>query len=503
MTPNTRRGLPAAAACALLAACMHTPPAAPLEPAATLARFNARTLPGLSGGLPAASAGWDRSQWLSAALQLNPQLGEQRAAVLAAAAAERSAAEHPNPGVELFAEYLTTSAQSTAWLYGVSLDFLLRRPGERARARQQAALQAALAQSELAESIWQVRAALRQALLDAVSARDETALLEALIAQRQALVDSDRARVQLGDLARTQMLADELELARARQRRQQSRTRAADAIARLAAAVGVPSTALASASVRWDDWAAIGALQSASSERWRTEALIGRPQITHALRETLKKTKSVDDAVLKVVSEAFKESAPVRFEGNNYAEEWIKEAKKRGLPNIRSTPDALKELISKQSRTLLTKLGVLTTEELDSRYQVRVERYVKDMLIELHTMREMVDTMIMPAAYAYLGELSHAASQSKSAGIAVIPQITTANQVGELVQELQEHREDLSDVIARAEAMHDDPAKQADLLTSEGADTMAEVRKACDALELLVRDSYWPLPKYREMLFPV
>lgn len=285
MTPNTRRGLPAAAACALLAACMHTPPAAPLEPAATLARFNARTLPGLSGGLPAASAGWDRSQWLSAALQLNPQLGEQRAAVLAAAAAERSAAEHPNPGVELFAEYLTASAQSTAWLYGVSLDFLLRRPAERARARQQAALQAALAQSELAESIWQVRAALRRALLDAVSARDETALLEALIAQRQALVDSDRARVQLGDLARTQMLADELELARARQRRQQSRTRAADAVARLAAAVGVPSTALASASVRWDDWAAIGALQSASSERWRTDALIGRPQITHALRE--------------------------------------------------------------------------------------------------------------------------------------------------------------------------------------------------------------------------
>jgi outer membrane protein, heavy metal efflux system len=285
MTPNARRGLSAAAGCALLAACMHTPPAVPLEPATTLAAFNARTLPGDSAGLPAAPAGWDRSQWLSAALQLNPQLGEQRAAVLAAAAAERSAAEHPNPGMELFTEYLTTSAQSGAWLYGVSVDFLLRRPAERARARQQTALQAALAHSELAESIWQVRAALRQALLDAVSARDETALLEALIAERQALVDSDRALVQLGEIARTQMLADELELSRARQRQQQSRTRAADAVVRLAAAVGVPSTALASASVRWDDWAAIDALQSASSERWRTEALIGRPQITHALRE--------------------------------------------------------------------------------------------------------------------------------------------------------------------------------------------------------------------------
>ena len=225
--------------------------------------------------------------------------------------------------------------------------------------------------------------------------------------------------------------------------------------------------------------------------------------ITDALRETLKKTKSVDDAVLKVVREAFKESADVRFEGNNYSEEWVKEAKKRGLPNIRSTPEALKELVSKQSRTLLTKLGVLTKEELESRYHVRVERYVKDMLIELHTMREIVDTMVIPAAYTYLGQLSDAASQSKAAGIAVIPQVTTANQVGELVQELQEFREDLSDVIARAEAMHDDPAKQADLLTSEGADTMAEVRKVCDALELSVADDYWPLPKYREMLFPV
>jgi glutamine synthetase len=226
-------------------------------------------------------------------------------------------------------------------------------------------------------------------------------------------------------------------------------------------------------------------------------------EITDQLRETLKKTKSVDDAVIKVVREAFKESTPVRFEGNNYSEEWVKEAKKRGLPNIRRTPEALKEMVSKQSRALLTKHGVLTKEELESRYHVRVERYVKDMLIELHTMREMVDTLIAPAAYSYLSELSQSAAQSKAAGIAVVPQIATANKVGELVQELQEFREDLSDVIARVEAKHEDPAGQADMLTSEGADTMAEVRKVCDALELVVGDDYWPLPKYREMLFPV
>jgi glutamine synthetase len=226
-------------------------------------------------------------------------------------------------------------------------------------------------------------------------------------------------------------------------------------------------------------------------------------EITDSVREVLKKTKSVDDAVLKVVREVFKETAPIRFEGNNYSEEWVKDAKKRGLPNLRRTPEALKEMISKQSRTLLTKLGVLTKEELESRYHVRVERYVKDILIELHTLREMVDTMVIPAAYNYLSQLTEAAAQAKSAGIAVVPQITTANQVGELVQELQEHREDLSDIIARVEAKHDDASGQAEMLTTEGAATMSEVRKVSDALELIVADDFWPLPKYREMLFPV
>jgi glutamine synthetase len=226
-------------------------------------------------------------------------------------------------------------------------------------------------------------------------------------------------------------------------------------------------------------------------------------EIAQSLRETLKKTKRVDDAVLKVVREVFKETAPIRFEGNNYSEDWVKEAKKRGLPNLRRTPEALKELISKQSRKVFGDLGVLTKEELDSRYHVRVERYVKDMLIELHTLREMVDTMVIPAAYNYLNQLTEAAAQAKAAGIAVVPQIATANQVGELVQELQEHRADLTDIIARVEAKHDDPAGQAEMLTTEGADTMAEVRKVCDALELSVSDDCWPLPKYREMLFPV
>ena len=99
--------------------------------------------------------------------------------------------------------------------------------------------------------------------------------------------------------------------------------------------------------------------------------------------------------------------------------------------------------------------------------------------------------------------LAESAAQAKSAGIKAIPQIDAANEVGELISELQKRRAALGKVIDKAEGMHDDLEKQAQLLTSDGADAMADVRESCDALELVGGDEHWPLPKYREMLFPV
>ncbi len=226
-------------------------------------------------------------------------------------------------------------------------------------------------------------------------------------------------------------------------------------------------------------------------------------EITTELKAELKKTKKVDDAVLKIVRRIFKETAAIRFEGNNYSEEWVKEAAKRGLPNLRRTPEALKQLVGKQSRQLLTKLGIFTDEEIDSRYHVRLERYIKDMLIELHTLRETVDTMVLPAALQYVGSLASAAAQAKSAGISVIPQIEPANRVGKLIEELQAARARLGKAIDKAEGMHEELDEQAEFLTHEGADAMAAARAACDSLELSIDDELWPLPKYREMLFPV
>ena len=226
-------------------------------------------------------------------------------------------------------------------------------------------------------------------------------------------------------------------------------------------------------------------------------------EITEELRAELKKTPKTDDAVLKVVRRAFRETTPVRFEGNNYSNEWVKEAAKRGLLNLRRTPEALAQLVTKSTRKCLVGLGILTDAELESRYHVRLERYIKDMLIELHTLREMVDTMVLPAVFTYHGSLVETAAQAKAARVTVVPQIETANQIGKLTKELQKHRGALEKVIAKAESMHESLEGCAEYLTHQGADTMAQVRNAADALEVVVDDDCWPLPKYREMLFPV
>ena len=253
------------------------------------------------------------------------------------------------------------------------------------------------------------------------------------------------------------------------------------------------------------EFRAVGSSQSIAFPVALVNAAIAESigELTTELRAELKKTKKTDDAVLKVVQRAFRETTPIRFEGNNYSEEWVTEAAKRGLPNYRRSPEALAQLVTKSSRKCLVGLGILTEAELESRYHVRLERYIKDMLIELHTLREMVDTMVLPAAYGYSGSLIDAAAKAKTAGITQVPQVAAANEIGKLIKTLQRERAALEKVIARADSMHESLEKCAAYLTADGADAMAGVRAAADAIELMVDDDCWPLPKYREMLFPV
>ncbi|HEY9516098.1 MAG TPA: glutamine synthetase III [Gemmatimonadaceae bacterium] len=253
------------------------------------------------------------------------------------------------------------------------------------------------------------------------------------------------------------------------------------------------------------EFRAVGSSQSTALPVMLLNATVAEAlgELTTRLREELKTAKSIPSAVLAVVKEAFQETAAVRFEGNNYSAEWVEEAERRGLPHLRNTPDALEQLISESSRTLFSTLGILSTEELESRFHVRIERYVNDMLIEMNTMRQLVDTIVLPAAMEYHGSLAGAAAQARAAGITVVPQVEAANNVGALIEQLQERRTSLAKIVECVEAMGTDHEAQARLLAKDGVPQMAGVREICDTLELVVGDEYWPLPKYREMLFPV
>ena len=111
--------------------------------------------------------------------------------------------------------------------------------------------------------------------------------------------------------------------------------------------------------------------------------------------------------------------------------------------------------------------------------------------------------MVLPAAFSYSASLIDTAAKAKSAGMKGVPQVETANSVGKLIKQLQTQRAALEKLVAKADHMHDDLVTQAQLLTGAVADAMASTRAACDALEVVVDDECWPLPKYREMLFPV
>jgi glutamine synthetase len=226
----------------------------------------------------------------------------------------------------------------------------------------------------------------------------------------------------------------------------------------------------------------------------------GFAKVTAALKEKLTKHKSADAAILEVLRDAIIRTKAVRFEGNNYSEDWVREAEKRGLPNLRKTPEALKQLVTESSKKMLVSSGVFSEAELTSRYHVRLERYVKDVAIEVESLVQIVDTIVLPAALGYHGKLAEGAAAAKAAGFAATPQKESAERIAHLCDLLQTRRKTLVEAFSKADANDDHDAK-ATTLSTDVAQAMVEVRRVCDELEGLVADAMWPLPKYREMLF--
>jgi glutamine synthetase len=208
------------------------------------------------------------------------------------------------------------------------------------------------------------------------------------------------------------------------------------------------------------------------------------------LKTALKGSQAnLEKAVTKVVRDSYAANKRIIFDGDNYAPEWHEEAEKRGLYNLRSTPDALPWLVEKGTVALFKKYGVLSKRELESRHEVFLEQYSVKINIESETAASIARTQILPAAVRHINEL-------RMAGLEEL-----VEEIEPVVKELHFALRGLEDVNLKDNQDDSKPEKWAAYMHDRVVPAMEDVREVADRLEKIVADDLWPLPKYSEMLF--
>jgi glutamine synthetase len=217
------------------------------------------------------------------------------------------------------------------------------------------------------------------------------------------------------------------------------------------------------------------------------------------LEGSLKSGKKLDDAVKLLLSKVVKESKSIIFNGNNYADEWEKEASKRGLLNLRNSVDAFGESLKPDVIKAFEQYGVLNARELKARHEIAFEQYNKTVNIEAQLMVLMGSRSILPAAYRFQGELAQTVSAVKAAGASAKESKKALDEVTKMVDECRTRTLALQKLLEHEG--NGDPVKHAKYFRDKVIPAMTALRDAGDALESVVPQDLWPLPTYREMLF--
>lgn len=222
-------------------------------------------------------------------------------------------------------------------------------------------------------------------------------------------------------------------------------------------------------------------------------------EATDRLKTILAAKKNRDESVMELVKELITASKPVRFEGNGYSLEWQKEAKKRGLPILNTTVDAIEVFNDKKSVEFLVKTKTLTEAEIASRYHIAVERYNKTLLIEHTTLLDLVTTQIVPAVETQL-KTSNDVLSTLTTTAAKTAQKKRTESLEKVYADILTHAESMEKALTK---LHDlgDEGKIMKAIATEITPLAALVRASCDLAETILSDKLWPLPKYREMLF--
>mgnify|MGYP004457628125 FL=1 len=218
--------------------------------------------------------------------------------------------------------------------------------------------------------------------------------------------------------------------------------------------------------------------------------------------DILEKADDFDVAVHDLIKEYMTKHQRIVFNGNGYSDEWVKEAEKRGLPNIKSMIEAASTLTSDKAVALFEKFGIYTEAELKSREEIIYETYAKSINIEALTMIDMAGKQIIPAVVKYTKVLADSVNAVKAAGADAAVQTDLLKQVSKKLEAMQKALVKLEKAEAKGSAMTD-AKEQAFYYKDTVMTAMAELRKPADELEMIVDKELWPLPTYGELMFEV
>ena len=231
-------------------------------------------------------------------------------------------------------------------------------------------------------------------------------------------------------------------------------------------------------------------------------------EVLHQFYEELKDIPAdkMDTAVHELLKKTIIDHKRVIFNGNGYTDEWIEEAETRGLYNLVSTPDALPHLIDEKNEKLLTSHHIFTDAELHSRYEIKLDNYVKTLHIEAGTLAEIIQKDLLPSITTYMEKIAQTAALKKSVvpDISVSAEASLLTQLTELSETMTKDLETLKKDTAMAEyETGKDLLKSAKLYQSVVLSDMEKVRASADAAEVLIPDSILPYPTYGKLLFSI
>lgn len=218
--------------------------------------------------------------------------------------------------------------------------------------------------------------------------------------------------------------------------------------------------------------------------------------------DRLEQAADRDAEICALISEVMRKHGRVVYNGNNYSEAWVQEARRRGLPIIPSTVEAFDCLVAPKNIDLFARHGVFTEAECISRHEILLENYVKVVGIEAATLIEMVRRQVYPAVVRYTGEIAETVNRMRTAGAAAVSTVRLLDTLTALVDQIDSELAALRDAYARSQSIEDVHA-HAEFMRSDIRPSMESLRAACDAAETIMDGACWPMPTYTDLLLRV